>query len=329
MKLKIAQILERFPLRVAVTDFCNVRCFFCSNEGMTCEQKNTMHTEVRDLGYLLETLTKMGLAQISITGGEPTLHPHLGEILQMVNATSTRQRFFHTNGIEMEKALESGELDYFSKIAVSTHAFEYDIWSKINHGTQAQYERLMKNLRELGRRGLNNKVEIKHVPMAGINDSREMLRKTLDVCSKYGFKFKFLNFEPIERTQGHLVIPINRVSKTLEQLGCEPIQDDYIFRGQSDYLPIKRYGYKGAMGVVIEIGCGDPEVCKACYKSNEIFVTPTLDLKPCHTNDQTIPLLPAIRNKDKAGILKRIVKSREFLYRRPGENSAYWRQKTA
>ena len=326
MELKISEILERFPLRVSITDYCNLKCFFCSNEGMALEQKNISHMDIDNFRYLLEILSKNGLRQISVTGGEPTLHPQVKEILKIINNSKIKEKFFHTNGTNLEEPLKSGELDKFTKIAVSIPALDYKIWNKINQGTQEQFNSLIKNLELLNKRGLSNKVEIKHVPLKGLNDSDELLKKTLDLCVRYRFKFKFLNFEPIKDNQEDFVIHVDKLSERLERLGCKRSDNNKIFRGQQDYLPIKRYDYQDLTGSLIEIGCGESNVCKACYKSNEIFLTPLFEIKPCHVHIHKIPLLNLIKEKNEKEILDKIAESRAFLKGRPGEDAAYWNQ---
>ena len=85
MELTLKQILERFPLRVSITDYCNLHCFFCSNEGMNKERRDSTNIDVDDFAYLLNVLMDNGLEHISLTGGDPTLHPELKRILDIIN----------------------------------------------------------------------------------------------------------------------------------------------------------------------------------------------------------------------------------------------------
>lgn len=327
MELKLKNILKIFPLRVAITDYCNLKCFFCSNEGMIKQQRNSKHIDIKDFEYLINILAENNLKQISLTGGEPTLHPKLEKILEIITRSNIKNTFFHTNGIELNQDLIDCSLKEFSKIAVSIHALDYTIWHKITCGSKDQYNKLLSNLELLGHAGYEQRLEIKHVPMYKINTSDKIIKNTLDLCAKYKFKFKFLNFEPIEKTQQKLIVPIESLIEKLKKLGCKPIENEKEFRGQMDYLPINWYEYKDTSGVAIEIGCGDKNVCKACYKSNEIFLNPNLELKPCHIHPHIISLKEFIKKRDKEKILEKIVESRIFLYSRPGENRTYWRQK--
>lgn len=329
MNLSIAEILKHFPLRVGITDYCNLRCFFCSNEGMGTKQRNTMHIDVKNFEYLVTTATKHGLRHISLTGGEPTLHPELERILHIVNSSGLERAFFHTNGVELTPELIHGPLKLLSKVAISIHATDYPTWHRMTGGTEKQYTRLWANLHMLGEAGYGLRLEIKHIPVAGINDSPETIRNTLDLCARYGAKFKFLNLEPIERAQIRLVVCLTELASKLKLIGCTLLPKEAEFRGQADYLPLNWYQYRGTRGVAIEIGCGRPDVCQACYKSNEMFVTPDLAIKPCRASSSTISLVDAITNRTEAQLLEAFVESRRFLYARPGESVQYLRQEIA
>lgn len=322
--LSLKYILEHFPLRIAVTDFCNLKCFFCSNEGMAETQKNTTFVEFPKVKFLIETLVKGGLKNISITGGEPTLYPHVNDLIKLVNRSGIENRFFHTNGVGLSKELIDNGLRDFTKIAVSVHAFDYKIWKKLTDGTLSQYNSMINNLCNL--KECFQKIEVKHVPIKGYNSSPEVIKKTLDFCSENQFKFKFLNFEPIEKGQESWIITFSDMQKILEDLGCRKLPIDKKFRGQTDYLPIFWYEYGNTKGVLIEIGCGDLKVCQSCFLSNEIFIDPKIRIKPCHMNERIIDLNKVIDEKNEEGIFDLIVKSRKVLKERPGENKTYWRQ---
>mgnify|MGYP006302547443 CR=1 FL=1 len=104
--MKIEEILSNFPLRISITDYCNLKCFFCSNEGMSLSQKNRKHADVNDLIYLIDILVKNGLKNISLTGGEPTLYKYLDQLINYVNQNEgINGRAIHTNGINLNSKM--------------------------------------------------------------------------------------------------------------------------------------------------------------------------------------------------------------------------------
>lgn len=148
----------------------------------------------------------------------------------------------------------------------------------------------------------------------------------LEYSSELGFKFKFLNFEPILPEHIKKVISFSKVENKLIEVGCFPVPSAKSFRGQINYLPIRRFNYKNVKGVAIEIGCGNAKVCKNCYCSNEIFVTPDFKIKPCHISDFKLNLEEFIKSYDVEKILDLVLASRKFLTTAPGADIKIWQQ---
>lgn len=326
MILPLREVLTNFPVRLSVTDYCNLKCFFCSNEGMGDESRNTVHANTDQVVYLLSVLRGSGLSNLSITGGEPTLHPDLGLIVREANALGFDKRFIHSNGVELTQELLEGGLGEFSKIGVSLHSTNFDVWSRMTGGTIRQWDKLNQNIRLLGESGIGRKVEIKSVPVAGYNLDDASVKGVLDLADKYQFRFKFLQCEPINRDRVRHAAPSEQVLGVLRRVGCVGDGQQTSFRGQGDYLPAVPLRYGSARGVFVAIGCGREDVCKACYKSNETFITPHLEIKPCHASNHSIPLADLINGGDGEGILAAIGSTRDFLHTAPGQNLTYWRE---
>jgi len=324
--MNIRQMLKNYPLRVALTDFCNVKCFFCSNEGMGLKNRNLRHADYERLVYLLKLLNKNGLNNLSLTGGEPSLYPQIDQLLTFIGQLQFKKTFFHTNGTHLTPELIHKHLLNFSKVAVSIHTVDFDIWQKLTRGPRALFDKLMVNLDILAEYSRKEEllVEIKVVPMKGINDSEGVIQEVLDYCSERNFKFKFLNFEPITPDQQKYQTSLKFLKTKVEGIGGKRLPSDSSFRGQASYLPLNWYRYKNVKGVLIEIGCGHSKICKDCFKSNEIFIDPELNIKPCHATTHSIPLKKLIKEKKDKNILQSIISSREYLKSQPGKGKNIW-----
>lgn len=326
IKINLKKILNNFPLRIAVTDYCNLKCFFCSNEGMDLSKKNINHADIGQLKNLIEILSKKGLKNISITGGDPTVYPHIKSLLFFLKRFDNINIFFHTNAINLNRNLIKLLSETCNKIAISVHSVNIQTWQKITRGSNDQFKKLLSNLTLLSESKKKPLIELKFVPIKGYNYSSKEIKDFLDICNKLKFKFKFLNFEPIFPWHIQLAIPIKEVTKKLINLGCKPVANDKDFRGQLSYLPIKNFNYKNTFGVVIEIGCGQSTVCRDCYQSNEIFITPEVCIKPCHIDAFEINLSKFIKDKNIPKIYRSIVDSRIFLSKSPGAGLKVWQQ---
>ena len=104
-----------FPNRVACTVFlggCNLRCPFCHNSQLLGGDAE----ELMDSGALLDFLRKRQgvLDGVCITGGEPTLHADLPELLREIRALGYAIKL-DTNGTNpqlLRRLIDEGLVDY-------------------------------------------------------------------------------------------------------------------------------------------------------------------------------------------------------------------------
>jgi len=85
----------RPPLRyvdLAVTYNCNLNCIHCSASRMAEPARRTMTVE--DYAALGEQLADSGVLVVQLTGGEPSLHPQIEEIIRVLKPS----RFFMSMG---------------------------------------------------------------------------------------------------------------------------------------------------------------------------------------------------------------------------------------
>ena len=74
-------------IRIAVTDKCNLRCFYCMpNEGIDfVKQKQLMSYE--ELLRGVSVLSKRGVSKVRITGGEPFLRKDILYFIKQLSET--------------------------------------------------------------------------------------------------------------------------------------------------------------------------------------------------------------------------------------------------
>lgn len=92
-------VLKQMPLRfadIAVGYGCNLNCVHCSS--MKLNKENLKPLSLAEYKRLAEDFKRMGIVQIDFTGGEPTIYPHLEELVAIFNPASTYVSI-STNGI--------------------------------------------------------------------------------------------------------------------------------------------------------------------------------------------------------------------------------------
>lgn len=87
-------------LRLAVTDRCNIRCFYCMPEtGITYLPKQELLT-YEEIERLITLLARMGITKVRLTGGEPFVRRDLMKLItRIVRIPGIRDVHITTNGI--------------------------------------------------------------------------------------------------------------------------------------------------------------------------------------------------------------------------------------
>ena len=91
-------------LRISVTDRCNFRCTYCMpEEGMTWLANDRLLT-FEEIGRLSRIAVALGIRELRLTGGEPTLRPGLPDLVRdLAQIDGTSSLSLTTNGFLLKK----------------------------------------------------------------------------------------------------------------------------------------------------------------------------------------------------------------------------------
>src|SRR5947199_5520758 len=69
-------------LRISLTDRCNFRCVYCMPAiGMKFQPRDELLTD-EELLRAVRLCAKLGFTKLRLTGGEPTIRPHLVDLVR-------------------------------------------------------------------------------------------------------------------------------------------------------------------------------------------------------------------------------------------------------
>src|SRR3954466_728683 len=103
---------------IEINDECNLTCTVCFADSSPRKTRNRTLAEVDAmLETLIESEREPDLVQIS--GGEPTIHPHILEILQLAKSKPIRHIMLNTNGIRIAR-----DRAFVAELAKLTPGFE-------------------------------------------------------------------------------------------------------------------------------------------------------------------------------------------------------------
>jgi cyclic pyranopterin phosphate synthase len=114
-------------LRISVTDRCNFRCTYCMpEEGMTWLASDRLLT-FDEIGRLARIAVALGIRELRLTGGEPTLRPGLPDLVRdLAQIEGTSSLSLTTNGFLLKKLAGPLAEAGLTRINVSLDTLQHD-----------------------------------------------------------------------------------------------------------------------------------------------------------------------------------------------------------
>ena len=107
---------------------CNLDCTYCPAE---IHDNHSKHTDIAMLKSTVDVLSQLGKIRISLTGGEPCVHPNIEELLVHMKQMKIGWINVTTNGTRTVEFYQNILENYINHIVFSVH-FESDWWKVIN-----------------------------------------------------------------------------------------------------------------------------------------------------------------------------------------------------
>ena len=183
---KYDHLLEMVPLLVQIelTEACNLRCRFCYNSQKPRYNKNVYR--------MMDTLADQGVMQLTLTGGEPLMHPDFFNILKYAVKKFPNVMIL-SNGVLMteENVMRISDSGVMS-VSISIHGTE-DVHDALTF-VQGSYADSM--------RAIEKYLEVGRVPVASnfvLNASnKSVLEKTANRFHDMGLQFMTITrFVPV------------------------------------------------------------------------------------------------------------------------------------
>ena len=205
-------------ISIEITHACPNLCKFCSSTSyLPFEELDRMNSEIKysDILLLMKQARESGASILSLSGGEPSIHPYIREILKYAGDLGY-EVFYYTsgtryNGVEKEELITLGE-DFICDIKRLTNnklRMIFDIQGcdekSVDYlmGIDGAFERLVRSIEDC--RKNNIRIEGHLVPM---NKNYRYIYETADFCEKIGLKkLSFLRAVPQGRMSDKNLMP--------------------------------------------------------------------------------------------------------------------------
>lgn len=177
-------------LRVSLLDACNFRCSYCMPEHAAF-QARSFRLKRDEIVNVARVLIGMGIQEIRLTGGEPTLRPDLVSIIQDLSLLPLKKLGMTSNGFLLGRILDFLRDTCCQHLNISLDSLDSERFHHIARfdGFDATMQAILKAHRD------GFKVKINTVLMRGINDHE--IKDFVKFSADHGIEVRFLELMAI------------------------------------------------------------------------------------------------------------------------------------
>jgi cyclic pyranopterin phosphate synthase len=293
-------------LRVVVNDVCNFSCIFCHFEGQPRGIGRSLNAD--DYGFLVDVLSKVGVSDYKLTGGEPLLRGDIVDIVRKMGRGGV-EISMTTNGFRLAELAEDLAAAGLRRVNVSIHSTDPERFSKVAGVPREWFYRVLAGVRAAVKAGM--KVKLNAVLLKGVNEDRESLKSLVKLAASVGASLQLIELMPVglgSKIFGDLQASADEAAELLEGMGARPAHT----RKDLHNRPILRLA-----GVDIEIvkNWNNPYFCAGC---TTMRLTSDGKLKPCLYREPVADLYGPIKERDAGKVyeaVSRAVYAREPTFR--------------
>ncbi|MHB8449039.1 MAG: GTP 3',8-cyclase MoaA [Mycobacteriales bacterium] len=256
-------------LRLSLTDRCNLRCRYCMPaEGIPWTPAADLLTD-DELVRLVALLAGLGVQTVRLTGGEPTLRPHLAPLVHRLSELGLRLALT-TNGLRLAGLAAGLAAAGLRRVNVSLDTLRADRFRQLarRDGLAA----VLAGLAAARDAGLAP-VKVNAVLLAGINDDEAV--PLLHWAIQEGYQLRFIEQMPLDPGGAWSRDGMVTAAQILDQLGAA-------FRltpaGTRGAAPAETWIVDGGPATVGVIGSVTRPFCRDC---NRIRLTADGALRNC------------------------------------------------
>ncbi|HEY3430775.1 MAG TPA: GTP 3',8-cyclase MoaA [Cyclobacteriaceae bacterium] len=295
-------------LRLAVTDRCNLRCFYCMpEEGIHYLPRKEL-LSFEEIERLVSIVAEMGITKIRLTGGEPFVRTDIMDLIRKIKSIHGVQEIHLTTNGVLTTPYISELKNLINSVNLSLDTLDRERFRKITH--RDEFEKTWETLQAL----LKNSIPVKINAVVMDGKNIEDIVPLIMLAKEHPLSVRFIEEMPFNGEGSHYATLPWTYKKILQhiQLHFPTIQKVADPQHSTAYhysIP----GFKGTVGIIAGFS---RTFCGTC---NRIRVTAQGVLKTClydngvlnirhllrtGVSDQEIKsiLLKAFNNRSKDGI---------------------------
>ena len=295
-------------LRISITDRCNFRCVYCMpEEGLKWLDSDRVLT-FQEIARLTRIAVGLGIKEVRLTGGEPTLRPGLPDLVQELSSLPALESLsLTTNGFLLKRLAGDLAAAGLTRINVSLDSLKHD---KFHQVTRRPFlDRVMEGLAELERHPTIHPIKVNAVAMRDFTE--EEVVEFAKLARRKPYVVRFIEFMPLDADgnwQRERVLDGREIKAIIERdfMKLVPVSS------QDPSSTSSRYRFADGVG---EIGFINPVSEPFCATCNRIRLTADGQLRTCLFSvdewDLRGPMRAGASDEDLAGIFQNAVAHKE------------------
>ena len=282
-------------LRLAVTDRCNLRCFYCMpKNGIKYMKKNDL-LSFEEMFRLIRVFGDLGVSKIRITGGEPFVRSgimsFLKEISELVSITEIS---ITTNGTFTLDKISALEKMGIKSVNLSLDSLDRERFFDITR--RDLFDQVMMTYRKL----VNSKIKVKTNMVVMDGRNIEDIYPMLELTKYDDVSVRFIEEMPFNGTEGQGNATIWPAEKIMKYIEKKYSHQKMIDSPTATSLNYKIPGYVGSFGII-------PAYSRTfCGSCNRIRLTPQGTLRTCLYGEGQLNFKDLIRS----GVTDRVLADR-------------------
>jgi GTP 3',8-cyclase len=297
-------------LRISVTDRCNFRCVYCMPEqGMQWLKRESL-LSFDEIERIARIAVDLGVDEIRLTGGEPTLRPGLPDLVARMGKLPLKSLSLTTNGFllrTMAKPLAEAGL---RRINVSLDTLQHDRFHQI--ARRRGLDEVLAGLEELERHPSITPIKVNVVAMRNFTEDEVVAFAQL--ARRKPYVIRFIEFMPLDADgnwQRELVLTGPEIQAIIE---CDfmPLVPIPAERSSTS----RRFTFADGIG---EVGFINPVSQPFCGTCNRIRLTADGQIRTCLFSidewDLRTPLRSGADDEHLADVLVEAVRHKELKHK--------------
>jgi cyclic pyranopterin phosphate synthase len=274
-------------LRLAVTDRCNLRCFYCMpEEGITYLPKKALLT-FEEIERLVRLMASMGITKVRLTGGEPFVRTDLMKLIRkIVDIPGINDVHLTTNGVLTKPHIPELKALGIASVNLSLDTLDKERFKIITR--RDEFDRVWNTYEQL----LHHNIPVKINAVVMENKNIDDLIPMVELTKNQNVSVRFIEEMPFNGEGQHYAHLTWTYKKILEHLKqhyptLQKVTDPEHATAYHYQVP----GYTGNIGIIAAFS---RTFCGTC---NRIRLTAQGTLKTCLYDDGVLNIRDLMRNE--------------------------------